>query len=69
MPLRERMHYANYRRERYANDPLFRLRIVNANRRLLGLPEFTDPSEVPTLAQAAKTRAATRRRNDDGTFV
>jgi hypothetical protein len=46
LPLEDRMQLAEAQRERYARDPVFRLRQINRSRERRQMPPVRDLSEV-----------------------
>lgn len=68
-PLRTRLRISNWRRNRYASDPDFRLRLVNSARARRGLPLLASAAEIKSKSQAARETAMRRRRGEGGRFA
>ena len=68
-PLRYRQREANYRRERYARDPDFRLTLLNRMRLRSGLPTLASVDEIRSHSELASRTARLRERDARGRFL
>ena len=61
LPLERRLRISRLRRERYANDPEYRLRCVNRERAKLGLPLAANANEIMTRQEVSRRAVEARR--------
>ena len=65
-PMKERMRASERWRQRYREDPEFRLKCVNWRRKAAGRPLLTD---LPPVGEVKRQWASTRPRDGKGRFI
>lgn len=69
LPLEARLRISRRRKERYATDADYRLRLVNRERARKGKPSLSSVDEIPSAKERGRLSPLNRQRDERGRLL